>query len=113
MRRGKNGHFPSFHLILEIFVAPNVPGQVVDAELRADTVKFRSVALCREGGGLCVRSLCPFAVLMAHVFGRVLLEHDNVLIGGGLAGDFRHGWEFFSLQRSGFMKRKFYVRSGA
>ena len=114
MRMGKTRLFPSFNLILEIFVeAPNIPGQIVNAELRADTGNFRSAALGTEGGGLGVRSLCPFAVLLAHVFGRVLLEHDNVLVGDGLTVDFRHGREFFSLQRKWIYGRKCCVRSGA
>ena len=100
VRGGKTRLFPSFNLVLEIFVeAPNVPGQIVDAELGADTGKFGSAALGTEGGGLGVRGLCPFTVLLAHVFGCALLEHDNVLIGDGLTGDFRHCWEFFSLHR--------------
>ena len=100
MGRNKTRLFPSFDLIFETFVeASNIPGQVVNAELLADTGKFRSVALGTEGGGLGVRGLCPFAMLLARIFGRVLLEHDNVLIGDGLSGDFRHGWEFFSLRR--------------
>ena len=98
--RGKVYLFPSFNFVLETFVeAPNIPGQIVNAELLADTGKFRSIALGAEGGSLGVRGLCPFAVLLARVFGRVLLEHDNVLIGDGLSGDFRHDWEFFSLRR--------------
>ena len=46
MRRGRTRLFPSFNLILEIFVeAPNTPGQVMDAELRAGTGEFGSAAL--------------------------------------------------------------------
>ena len=109
MGRNKTRLFPSFDLIFETFVeASNIPGQVVNAELLADTGKFRSAALGTEGGGLGVRGLCPFTVLLAHVFGCVLLEHDNVLIGDGLTGDFRHCWEFFSLHRKWVYGKKIF-----
>lgn len=67
----------------------------MDSELRADTGRSGSAALGTEGCGRDMCRLRPFAVLLAHAFGRVLLEHNILLIGDGL----RRGWEFVSLQR--------------
>ena len=93
MKGDKTRLLPGFNLVLETFVeATNIPVQGLEAELFADTGKFRSVALGAEGGGLDVCRLCPLAVLLAHILGRVLLEHDNVLVGDSCGGNFRHGW---------------------
>ena len=92
MRGYKTRLLSGFNLVLEAFVkGPNIPGQGLEAELLADTGKFRSVALGAGGRGLSVRSLRPLAMLLAHIFGHVLLEHHDVLVGHGLGGDFRHG----------------------
>ena len=98
--------FPSFNLALEAFVeTPKIPGQGLYGELLTDTGKFRSAALGAESGGLVVRRLCPLAVLPAHISGRVLFEHDNVLVGDGLGGDFRHDRESFN-EEGGFGGRR-------
>ena len=77
--------FPGFNLVLEIFVeGPEIPGQGVEVELLADTGKLRPVALGAGSGSLGVRSRRPLAVLLARILGRVLLEHNNVLVGDKL-----------------------------
>lgn len=50
-----------------------------------------------------MRRLYPFAVLLAYIFGRVLFEHDNILIGDDVVSDFRHGWGFYIWKAGGFL----------
>lgn len=84
--------FPGFDLIPEVLVnRRNIPGQGLYVELLANTSKLQPAALGTEGGSLAMRRLRPLKVLLARFFRRVRLEHDNVLIGDGAGGDFRHG----------------------
>lgn len=58
-------------------------------ETRADSSGLR---LRNELG---VPRLYPLAVLLAHIFGRVVLEYGVILVGDCLGGGFGHGWECF------------------
>ena len=87
--RGSETHlFPGLNIVLEAFInGRNVRIQVLEVESLADTGKLRSVALGAGGGGLGVRRVCPLAVLIAHILGYMMLEHNNVLVGDDLGGD--------------------------